>query len=69
MGIFILISLGVVIVLLIAYLGRKLGGTIPRGKMYPWKDDEMSAWKKVERDLDNDPNIIGSATRSLHRDD
>lgn len=69
MVIFILVSLGVVIVLLIAYIGRKLGGRTMAGKeeMHLWEDDEMSAWKKVERDLDNDRHVIGSKRYSLFR--
>lgn len=42
MGIFILISFGVVMVLLIAYLGRKLGGTTPwREEKRLWEEDKI----------------------------
>lgn len=67
MVIFILVSLGIAIVLLIAYIGKRLGGTMTKDEMRPWKDNKMSAWKKVERDLDNDPHVIGSAARSIRR--
>lgn len=68
MGILILISLGVVVVLLTAYIGKKLGRTMPgKEKMHPWEDDEVvPGWEKVKRDLDNDPHVIGSAARSSH---
>lgn len=65
MEIFILIFLGVVIVLLITSIGRRLGRTMPRrDAMQPWKDDKISTWN---HDLDNDPHVIGSAARSIRR--
>jgi len=68
MGIFILISLGIVIVLLIAYIGKKLGRTMPRkDEMHPWEDEEFSPLKNLRRGLDNDRHVIGSKRYSLFR--